>query len=419
MPCSPARSPCSPTPATCSPMSRRCCWRSGRRTSRRARPTSVVRSATTGRRSWPHSSTRSCCSGVCGYLAYAGHPAPGRPAGRRGRPDAGLRRGRPARQRVSLVVLSARRDASLNMRGAFLEVLERHRRVAGRDRRRGGGAGHRVAARGPVASLLIAVADRAAGRGPAAGHRRPCCSSPRRPGSTWRRMREHLWRCEGVTDVHDLHAWTITSGMPALSAHVTVTEPALRNAASAGPRRAGECAGQPLRHRATRRSRSSRSRTATTKISARTTTRERPARLRTMTYALGQGTGPLRGGPGRRDRRDRPRAARVHDPGRPRRRRDPGRAARAGGAPGGGPHDLLTRGRPSVALDLKRPEAVETVLELVEDADVLVEGMRPGRHRAARARPGRVPGPQPAAGLRPDDRLGPDRPAGPGGRATT
>jgi alpha-methylacyl-CoA racemase len=39
---------------------------------------------------------------------------------------------------------------------------------------------------------------------------------------------------------------------------------------------------------------------------------------------------------------------------------------------------LLNRGRPSVALDLKRPEAVETVLRLVESADVLVEGMRPG-----------------------------------------
>src|SRR3954468_22660126 len=44
----------------------------------------------------------------------------------------------------------------------------------------------------------------------------------------------------------------------------------------------------------------------------------------------------------------------------------------------GGSHDLLNRGRPSVALDLKKPEAVETVLRLVEDADVLVEGMRPG-----------------------------------------
>jgi cobalt-zinc-cadmium efflux system protein len=27
---------------------------------------------------------------------------------------------------------------------------------------------------------------------------------------------------EGVVDVHDLHVWTITSGFPALSAHVLV-----------------------------------------------------------------------------------------------------------------------------------------------------------------------------------------------------
>jgi len=44
----------------------------------------------------------------------------------------------------------------------------------------------------------------------------------------------------------------------------------------------------------------------------------------------------------------------------------------------GGSHDLLNRGRPSVALDLKHPDAVATVLELVESADVFVEGLRPG-----------------------------------------
>jgi alpha-methylacyl-CoA racemase len=44
----------------------------------------------------------------------------------------------------------------------------------------------------------------------------------------------------------------------------------------------------------------------------------------------------------------------------------------------GGAHDLLNRGRPSVALDLKHPDAIATVLELVESADVLVEGLRPG-----------------------------------------
>ncbi|WP_114423794.1 CaiB/BaiF CoA transferase family protein [Nocardioides houyundeii] len=96
-----------------------------------------------------------------------------------------------------------------------------------------------------------------------------------------------------------------------------------------------------------------------------------------MVYELGQGTGPLRGvkvveiagiGPG-------PHACTIlADLG-----ADVIRVERPGGNPlGGGPSDLLTRGRPSVALDLKRPEAVVAVLELVAGADVLVEGMRPG-----------------------------------------
>jgi len=99
--------------------------------------------------------------------------------------------------------------------------------------------------------------------------------------------------------------------------------------------------------------------------------------IRVMSYELGQGTGPLRGvkvveiagiGPG-------PHACmiladlgadviRVERPG--------------GGLLGDGRHDVLTRGRPSVALDLKNPDALATVLDLVEQADVLVEGMRPG-----------------------------------------
>lgn len=49
-----------------------------------------------------------------------------------------------------------------------------------------------------------------------------------------------------------------------------------------------------------------------------------------------------------------------------------------GNALGGGELDVLTRGRPSVAMDLKHPAAVEAVLDLVAGADVLVEGMRPG-----------------------------------------
>jgi alpha-methylacyl-CoA racemase len=96
-----------------------------------------------------------------------------------------------------------------------------------------------------------------------------------------------------------------------------------------------------------------------------------------MDVELGRGTGPLRGvkvveiagiGPG-------PHACmlladlgadviRVERPG--------------GGTMAGGATDLLNRGRPSVALDLKHPEAAGVVLDLVERADVLVEGMRPG-----------------------------------------
>jgi alpha-methylacyl-CoA racemase len=51
-------------------------------------------------------------------------------------------------------------------------------------------------------------------------------------------------------------------------------------------------------------------------------------------------------------------------------------------ADAGQPHDerfdVLGRGKKSVVLDLKQPEAVATVLDLVSAADVLIEGYRPG-----------------------------------------
>lgn len=37
-------------------------------------------------------------------------------------------------------------------------------------------------------------------------------------------VREHILQASGVRDVHDLHAWTITSGLNVLSAHVIVDE---------------------------------------------------------------------------------------------------------------------------------------------------------------------------------------------------
>ncbi len=40
--------------------------------------------------------------------------------------------------------------------------------------------------------------------------------------------------------------------------------------------------------------------------------------------------------------------------------------------------DITARGRRSLAIDLKQPEAVEMVLRLIERADVVIEGFRPG-----------------------------------------
>ena len=48
------------------------------------------------------------------------------------------------------------------------------------------------------------------------------------------------------------------------------------------------------------------------------------------------------------------------------------------GDPNNPPADLLARGRRSVAVDLKHPDGVATVLDLVAGADALIEGFRPG-----------------------------------------
>jgi alpha-methylacyl-CoA racemase len=49
-----------------------------------------------------------------------------------------------------------------------------------------------------------------------------------------------------------------------------------------------------------------------------------------------------------------------------------------GGDPAAPPSDVLNRGRRSIAVDLKSPAGVDTLLDLVDQADALVEGFRPG-----------------------------------------
>lgn len=124
---------------------------------------------------------------------------------------------------VSLLLLRGARDDSLNVRGAYLEVL-----------------GDLV---GSVAVIIAAIviattgytrADVIASVGiglfilPRAwGLLRDVLdvlleATPK--GLDLDTVREHIRGVPGVVGVHDLHAWTITSGVPVLSAHVVVDQ---------------------------------------------------------------------------------------------------------------------------------------------------------------------------------------------------
>lgn len=164
--------------------------------------------------------------GVCGYLAWAGvrrllEPVDVEASQMLVFAIVGL-----AANLLSLGLLASRREQSLNMRGAFLEVLGDTFGSAAAIV-----AGLVVLSTGfnradSIASLLIAVLILPR----AWSLLRDCLSvllESAPPGLDVEAVRDHLRSAEGVTDVHDLHAWSITSGMPALSAHVTVTADAL------------------------------------------------------------------------------------------------------------------------------------------------------------------------------------------------
>ncbi|NUP58906.1 MAG: cation transporter [Pseudarthrobacter sp.] len=124
---------------------------------------------------------------------------------------------------VSLLILRRAQDESLNVRGAYLEVLGDLL----------GSAAVIVAAlvimvtgfkaADTIASVLIALLIL-----PRAWSLLKDVvdvlleASPK--GVEVQMIREHILSVNGVTDVHDIHIWTITSGVPVFSAHVVVED---------------------------------------------------------------------------------------------------------------------------------------------------------------------------------------------------
>lgn len=129
---------------------------------------------------------------------------------------------------VALALLRGASGESLNARGAYLEVLgdaigSAAVLVAAVVIELTGWAGADT-----VASLVIAclVLPRAFSLLRDAGDVL-LEAAPR--GVDLDEVRAHIAGVDGVLGVHDLHAWTITSGLPVLSAHVVVTDQVLRD----------------------------------------------------------------------------------------------------------------------------------------------------------------------------------------------
>jgi len=122
---------------------------------------------------------------------------------------------------VSLLLLRRGQAESLNLRGAFLEV-----------------ASDAIGAAAVIVTGVVIAVTGLARVDPIASLAVAVLILPR----TWRLLREaidvlleasprgidltevrrHMTELRGVRGVHDLHAWTITSGLPVLSAHVVV-----------------------------------------------------------------------------------------------------------------------------------------------------------------------------------------------------
>lgn len=163
---------------------------------------------------------------VCGYLAWAGISRLADPTEVDAGPMVAFALVGLVANAVSLVILNRSDTGSLNLRGAANEVLAdlvgSILAVA---------AGLAILVWGweradPVASLVIAALILP--RSVVLLKESAAVLLEIAPaGMDLDDVRRHLLEMPGVLDVHDLHAWTITSGMPSLSAHVTVTDEAL------------------------------------------------------------------------------------------------------------------------------------------------------------------------------------------------
>jgi len=164
--------------------------------------------------------------GVCGYLAFAGVARLRDPQPVDALPMIGFATIGLLANAASLAILSRSDTGSLNLRGASMEVfadlLGSLLAIT---------AGVVIWLTGferadPIASLVIAVLILP--RSVMLAKDAVVVLLEIAPaGLDLDAVRAHLLAMPGVVDVHDLHAWTITSGLPSLSAHVTVTDEAL------------------------------------------------------------------------------------------------------------------------------------------------------------------------------------------------
>jgi cobalt-zinc-cadmium efflux system protein len=133
---------------------------------------------------------------------------------------------------VSLLVLRRGQSESLNIRGAFLEVASDALGAAAVIV-----TGIIIGTTGftradPIASLAVgALILPRTWRLLADAVNVLLEASPR--GVDLSEVRRHLTGLPGVRDVHDLHAWTITSGLPVLSVHIVVDPEVLSDGRSA------------------------------------------------------------------------------------------------------------------------------------------------------------------------------------------